>query len=158
FIRGRRHSMPWELTIRRPGGEPLGNRDEVIRAMSTALPAIDWVEEPPLLEQIKDMPEHSFHKLLPTWPAETREHFARPRLRGDYDAGEFVIQFFGFEAQPIVFLLAEVRGNGNPLPPLAKLCSVTGWAAMEAGTTQPIDLTADEAEGWKRFCEYRAQV
>ena len=64
--------MPWEVTIRRSKDEPLGVRDDVVNRISKAIPGITWIEEPPLLERIKDMPDHPFHALIPTWPEETK--------------------------------------------------------------------------------------
>jgi hypothetical protein len=147
--------MPWEVMIRKPREEPLGCRAEVVRWIATAVPAIEWVEDLPLLDQIKDMPEHSFHSLLPTWSEETRAYFSRPHLRGDYFAGPLSIRLQGFEAEPLKSVHVEVRGNGNPLPVLAAICVVHGWVAIDSDAGTPVDLTAGAAWGWEQFRQYR---
>jgi hypothetical protein len=82
--------MPWEVTICRADGSPLGVRDEVVRRISEAVPAFAWTDEPPFLERIKDMPDHPFHALIPTWPAEVRANFSRPKLHADVEGGRFL--------------------------------------------------------------------
>ncbi|HEV3383496.1 MAG TPA: hypothetical protein VG097_01710, partial [Gemmata sp.] len=130
--------MPWELTIRSSNDGSLGDRETVVKLITLAVPGIRWIEEPPLLERIKDMPSHPFHALIHTWPEETRASFARSRLRGDFDGGEFSIQLYGFEAQPIPSVCVEVRGNGNPVPLLAAICIPNGWIATDGRDGQRI--------------------
>jgi hypothetical protein len=147
--------MPWEAIIRRPRNEPLGCRAEVVRLIAAAAPAIEWVEDPPLLDQIKDMPEHSLHSLLPTWPEETRAYFSQPHLRGDYFEGDLSIRLYGFEAEPLQGVHVEVRGNGNPLAVLAAICVGQGWVVIDSNAGTPVDLTAGAASGWEEFRQYR---
>jgi hypothetical protein len=147
--------MPWEVMIRKPRDEALGCRAEVVRWIAEAVPAIGWVEDPPLLDQIKDMPEHSFHNLLPTWPEETRAYFSQPHLRGDYLEGDLSIRLYGFEAEPLKCVHVEVRGNGNPLALLAAICVGHGWVVIDSDVGTPVDLTAGAASGWEEFRQYR---
>ena len=147
--------MPWELTIRASNDEPLGDRESVIEKLAAAVPAICWIEEPPLLEQIKDMPDHPFHALIPTWSAETPAWFAQSKLLGDYEAPEFSVQLYGFEANPIASICAEIRGNGNPLPFLAAICKPNGWFATDDSENQRVGLDAESAKGWESFRDYR---
>jgi hypothetical protein len=147
--------MPWELLVRKPRDETLGCRAEVVSCIAAAVPAIEWVEDPPLLDQIKDIPEHSLHSLLPTWPEETRAYFSQPHLRGDYFADDLSIRLYGFEAEPLMGVHVEVRGNGNPLPVLAAICVVHGWVAIDSDAGTPVDLTAGAAPGWEQFRQYR---
>jgi len=147
--------MPWEVTICSVTDEPLGDRDSVVNLISAAVSGMSWIEEPPLLERIKDMPDHPFHALIPTWPAETRGSFARPTLLGDFDAGEFSVQLYGFESRPIKSVHAEIRGNGNPLPLLAAICIPNGWVAIDDTDRKRIDPNSEAATGWQRFRDYR---
>jgi hypothetical protein len=147
--------MPWEVTISSPHGEPLGDRDAVVKRISTAVPNIMWIEEPPLLERIKDMPDHPFHALIPTWPEETRTSFSRAKLLAELDAEDLSIQLYGFETQPIASLNVEVRGAGNPVPALAALCIPNGWIAIECAHGTLVDLRSNAASGWEAFGEYR---
>ena len=150
--------MPWEITIRALNDEPLGDRDTVVKLITAAIPAIRWIEEPPLLQRIKDMPDHPFHALIPTWPEETRARFAQSKLLGDFEAPEFSVQLYGFEAKPISSVCVEVRGNGNPLPFLAAICKPNGWFATDDRDGQPVDLDAESANGWEWFRDYRDRV
>ncbi len=146
--------MPWELTISAGSGEPLGDRQAVVDHISTALPSLQWFEQPPLLEQIKEIPDHPFHKLIPAWPPEIQASFARSKLLGDLEADDFSIQLYGFEEQPLLTLSVEVRGDGNPIPALASICVPKNWLATENGASQQIDFGAD-AEGWQKFRDDR---
>jgi hypothetical protein len=150
--------MPWEVKIRKPGSEPLGSRAEVVGLIAAAVPAIEWIEDPPLLDQIKDMPDHSFHQLLPTWPEETRAYFSQPHLRGDYLEADLSIRLYGFEAVPLTCVHAEVRGNGNPLPVLAAICRGNGWVVVESDGGTPVELAGATAPGWERFRQYRDEA
>ena len=51
---------------------------------------------------------------------------------------------------------AEVRGNGDPRPPLAALCTKRGWSVIDLSTGSPVDLstTANPTE-WDRFRNWR---
>ncbi len=67
--------MPWELTIRAPNTSRLVIGKRSSSGSRLPFPRFAGFEEPPLLEQIKDMPDHPFHALIPTWPEETRTAF-----------------------------------------------------------------------------------
>ena len=147
--------MPWEVTIRRADGTSLGDRDEVVRRVSEAVPALTWVEERAFLEQIKDMPDHPFHALIPTWPEEVRARFSRPKRYADFEGEGFSVRLFGFEESAMDALHAEVRGNGNPVPVLAALCLPNGWVAIDDRTGQQVELNGGAAVGWESFRQYR---
>src|SRR5262245_41348550 len=151
----RSSSMPWELTIRAADGQPLGDRDSVVKRASTAVPGITWLEVPPFLERIKDMPDHPFHALIPTWPEATRASFARASLQGDFKAEDFSIRLYGFETRPIASINVEVRGAGNPVPVLAALCIPNAWTAVDCCDGKQVDFAARAASGWEAFREYR---
>ena len=44
--------MPWEVKIRSLQKGPLGQRGSLVESISAAVPAVDWIEEPPLLDVI----------------------------------------------------------------------------------------------------------
>lgn len=146
--------MPWELTISAGSGEPLGDRQSVVDHISNALPSLQWFEEPPFLEQIQDMPDHPFHKLIPTWPPEIQASFACSKLLGDLATDDFSIQFYGFESQSLLTLGVEVRGSGNPIPALASICVPKKWLATENNNGQQIDFGVN-AVGWQQFQDNR---
>jgi hypothetical protein len=101
--------MPWELTIRAPKAKPLGDREFVVKRIAVAIPGIRWIEEPPFLERIKDIPDHPFHALIPTWPEETRVSFSKSKLFGEFQARGLSVQLYGFEAKPIPSVCVEVQ-------------------------------------------------
>jgi hypothetical protein len=55
-------------------------------------------------------------------------------------------------------VLAEVRGNGNPLPVIAALCRPNEWVAIDDASRQPVDLDGADAAGWEAFRAYRDRV
>jgi hypothetical protein len=123
--------------------------------MTSAVPEIEWFVEPSMMDKIKDMPDHPFHSLLPTWPEATRAHMATPHLNGALTAADLSIAFYGFETHPLKVIHAEVRGNGNPLPFFAGLCMPNDWKAIDCTTQSEIDLTGEAAAGWEQFRDYR---
>lgn len=147
--------MPWEVSIKRPVGGTMGSKDEIVAWLSQALPSIEWEVEPAMIERIKDMPDHPFHKLLPTWDESTRAHMSIPHLRGHYTAGPLYIEFFSFEREPIEFIHTNIRGTGNSIPALAVICLPRGWVAEDFCENKQIDLTTADADGWKAFQQYR---
>jgi hypothetical protein len=147
--------MPWEVAIKKADDTPIGTRDEIVKTISEAVPAFKWRVEPALLEQIKDMPDHSFHKLLPTWPESTRAYMATPHLKGDLVDGQLSIELYGFEGEPIKEIQVNVRGNGNPIPALAAICLPNGWIVVDIAENEAVDLGAINATGWERFREFR---
>ncbi len=150
--------MPWEVTFRNCDKSTIGTRDEVIQKISVAVPAFDWVEEPPMLERIKDIPDHPFHALIPTWPEETRARFSRSKTYGHFNGNGFSVQLYGFETDAIDAIYAEICGDGNPMPLVAALCIPNGWIAVDDTTQQQIDLSAKTAKGWKAFKRYCARI
>jgi hypothetical protein len=158
IVRQLRFLMPWELTIRALNNEPLRDRDTVVKLITAAVPAIRWIEEPPLLERIKDMPNHPYHALIPTGPEERRARFAQSKLLGDIEAPDFSVQLYGFEAKPIPSVCVEVRGNGNSWPFLAAIYRPNGRFATDDSDGRPVDLDAESAKGWESFCDCRDGV
>lgn len=146
--------MPWEVTIKKANDEALGSQQEVIDRIKAAIPTIQWWVEPPMMEKIKDMPDHPFHKLIPTWSAETQAYMSKPHLRGALENGELYIEFQGFEQDPVRFINLEVRGNGNPMPPLAAICLPSGWMVIDLENNE-VDLAAGDAASWESFRQYR---
>jgi hypothetical protein len=130
--------------MKSPDNVPLGDRETVKDLISKTFPGIAWVQQPPMLDLIKDMPDHPLHALLPTLPDATRASMARSKLLGDFDAGDFSVQLYGFEVQPIQSFSAEIRGNGNPIDHNDRM--------------QTLDFSAESSAGWERFRKYRDSV
>lgn len=146
--------MAWELSVVHPNGHRLGRPKEVMAAISRALPDLQWVELPPLLEEIKDQPDHPLHQILPMWTAEQRRRAALPRTVGTLEGEGFAFEVYGFEDDPVEDFYLDVSGDGEPTPTLMKLKTGTRWAIKELA----IDRFLDEAqmrERWATFLERR---
>ena len=139
--------MPWELTIvnAKDRSKPLGERADVIARVAAALPGVVLQEAPgPDAEMIAQM------------PPSLREHFMRPRqLNADFEGNDFSIQFYAENEPQIRALGAEVRGEGNPIPPLAALCGANGWAVINIANDTVVDLAARTSPELEKFRAWR---
>ena len=150
--------MPWAVLITLPHEEPPGSRNEVVSRMGAALPAIHWETEPPLIDRMKEVPEHLLPQVegfVARWSESERAYNSTSHLKGYFSEGEVWIEFFGFENEPIRFFYADVRGNGNPIPALAAICLPNGWTAIDFSENKQIDLVSGDASGWEGFRQYR---
>lgn len=147
--------MPWEVTIRRPDGSPLGDIESVRRQMTSAVPGIQFHQEPSGSERIA-----AARKAGVELPEVIRQHMENQpaTARAEYDSGEFSVSFYGFERIPLSSVLAEVRGNGDPVSILAALCLPNGWIIIDAASGEPVDLSGNSPTGWDSFREYRDQA
>jgi len=139
--------MPWEIIIARDVNDeslPLGMRREVLDIFAGALPGVTF-ENPPL------PPKESLNSMSPF----VRDTFLRPKLVGDYNNQELSIHFTTWDLPEIRFMYAEVRGSGNPLPVLAKLCMPNGWFIISAYDKSIVDLSKAHAPQWEHFQSFR---
>jgi hypothetical protein len=160
--------MPWELVILNYDGNPpryrteadksrelpLGTLDEVREHLSSVLPALEWYEDPPLIEMMKangsDLWKH--------WDEAMIAHASLPKLRALFQDGELSLELFGFEQDgPLRFVLLDVRGGKNPMPILRALCEPRGWSLAEMGKDgEFLDFaSADKKwDDWQRYLNY----
>jgi len=108
----------------RPRLKPLGMAAEVRRAVSRALPGVDWTEP---VEGIYDGRAYSIDVQLPS--------------RG-------VVDSIGL----------HVRGFGNPLPAIVRLCRQNGWVAFDSAAGTFVDLEDPSPAGWESGFLRRAQL
>lgn len=118
--------MSWDVLILHPdsASEPedrprlkaLGMADEVRKAVSRALPGIDWTEP---VQGVYDGRGYSIDAQLPS--------------RG-------VVDSIGL----------HVRGTGNPLPAIVRLCRQNGWVAFDSAAGTFLDLEDPSPAGWER--------
>jgi hypothetical protein len=147
--------MPWEITIRRPDGSPLGDFDSVRHQLTQAVPGIAFYQEPSGAEKVTTYRQAGIE--LPEIGRQGLEkHLAR--VRAECASGKFSISFYGLESEPLCSVLAEVRGNGNPVPVLAALCVPNGWIAIDDASGTPVDLSGGSPTGWDDFREYRSRA
>lgn len=144
--------MPWEVTIRRADGAPLGELAAVRQQITAAVPAVQFHREPSGLEKIAAARAAGLE-----FPDVIRQHLEqRPATeRAEFEGDGFSVVLYGFEAQPLSAIHAEVRGDGNPAPVLAALCRPHGWVAVDEASGQPLELGASAAAEWEAFRAYR---
>lgn len=144
--------MPWDITIvnyagnppvsyydpGRPEPEPLGSRDEVIRAIREAVSELEWHERS---TPVALLPPDFLAILSP----ETREAMSRPKLEALYDTDDLYIKLYGFEQEPMKYVCGEVRGKGDPVQLLARVCVGRRWSVVSDTDGSFVDLTAAAA-------------
>jgi hypothetical protein len=124
--------MPWEITIINGTLEhpkPLGSREDVIAAFAAALPGVSLERSPALPPEILDQ-----------MPAIVCEAMQRPKLEGDFEAGDLSIHFYAYDEPVVQQVNAEVRGDGDPIPALAALCVDRDWSVIDAADKSIVDL------------------
>ena len=141
--------MPSELTIAaysRVGYTTLGSRDAVCGHLNERLPGA----------------------MLAPWPTEFYEHMkARmgdlgvpfiPRLEACFQGDGFQIEFSCADTEKIIELSANVRGDGDPLPALRRLCEGTDWIVFEDATGRSVLDGTDGARRWQAFRSWRREL
>ena len=136
--------MPWEIRILGESDRPLGNKAEVIEWVRLTLGGVE-LRRPPL-----PPPE-----VMATFSPAVREAFAWPKLEALFEQNDFTIELYCGYEDPIRCLYADVRGSGNPLPVLARLCLPKHWRVISSADKSCVDLTASTADQWQSFCNWR---
>ena len=85
----------------------------------------------------------------------TRAAFESPQLEAVYEDRDLSIEFRCADEDPIRFLNADVRGEGNPLPALGRICVPKRWMVINGVDESSVDLSNDSAHQWERFREWR---
>lgn len=134
--------MPWEVTIRRADGAPLGDLEVVRQQITSALPTIQFHRESSGLEKIAFAQAKGVE-----FPEVLLRHFEQQPAteRAEFSGDGFSIVLYGFEAQPLAAIHAEVRGDGKPLPILAALCLPHGWVALDDASGEPVELAGRDS-------------
>jgi hypothetical protein len=86
---------------------------------------------------------------------ETLAVILEPSLEGSSEVEDLSITFYARDLPEIRFVNGEVRGNGNPLPILAKLCIPNRWSVISIYDQKVVDLCADVANQWEHFRAFR---
>lgn len=140
--------MGWELTIRGDSsGAPaaLGARDTVRGHFAARLPGVNLA---PWTQAFQDhMRARSIALSVPYFSL----------LEGYYERDDLVIEFHCADAETIIEVSANVRGNSDPLPPLRALCSGTSWVIVEDATGQLILGEAEAGNACSKFKRWREQ-
>ena len=141
--------MPWEISIVQSDREqPLGTKQDVTEWLFTVLAGVELGRPP--------CPPNEFFAWLPeSIRNSTRTAFESPRLEGVYEDGDLSIEFHCADEDPVRFLNADVRGEGNPLPALARLCVPKRWMVINGVDESSVDMSNDSAHQWERFRAWR---
>ena len=146
--------MPCHLSVVSSESSPFGTPDEVAARILAALPAVRWAEGPSTFGELGSILNHPFLQL--PWTEEQQAVFSLPKRTGSYDGDNFGLEIYGLESCPLTSFSVTVRGEGNPLPALRRICLPHGWALVDdAG--QPLDLAADPAAEWEA-CRQRDEA
>lgn len=147
--------MPWEVTIRRADGAPLGDREAVRGCIASSLPGVRFERQPSGAEQIA-----AARAVGVEFPDVILRHLEQrpPTEQAFLDAAEFSIRLYGLDSPTLHAVHAEVRGDGNPVPALAALCVPNGWVAVDDASGQPVELEGASAAGWESFRAYRERA
>jgi hypothetical protein len=73
---------------------------------------------------------------------------------GVLDGAGWSIEFNHQAEGPTDSLMLHVRGTGDPLSAILKLCSESAWIAFDTTEGEVIDSKARRAVGWEKFQSY----
>lgn len=147
--------MPWEVTIRRRDGTPLGGPSVVREQVFAACPAFEFRRNPSGAERIEAARAAGIE-----FPEILRAHLEKSPASEEavLEGDEYSITLYGFEQESIERLHVEIRGRGNPLAVLASLCSPNAWITVDDTSGEVVDLKSDSSREWKQFQDYRDQA
>jgi hypothetical protein len=77
---------------------------------------------------------------------------------GVLDGEGWSIEFNLDEEDPISAMMLHVRGGGDPVAAVAKLCADQGWQALDTVTDHWLDPGNPSREGWSEFQDFRGKV
>ena len=141
--------MSWDLSVYSPAG-PLGSAAEVRQKVSRALPGVDWSDNTcGILQQGGYVLEFS---LL------ARDASDEEEVEDDEDDEDLDDDDFELADTTPVSMVVSVRGGGEPLPPLVKLCKQYGWKLGDGDSGEDIDLDNPSDQGWRDFQAFRDKV
>jgi hypothetical protein len=127
--------MPWEITIRRGDGLPLGRQDEVMSGISRAIPEVQFYREPSGVEKIAALKDQGVE-----FPDVLRRQFEKTAAtkQGDFEGNGFSIRFYLGSCSETTTVDAEVRGDtGRAYPLLRKIAEANQWVIAECGNPIP---------------------
>ena len=74
---------------------------------------------------------------------------------GVLDGQGWSIEFNLGTESPVTSLMLHVRGGGNPISAITRLCADNGWHALDLAAGNYIDLKAPSDVGWRSFQGFR---
>ena len=142
--------MPWTIIIQCRDGGKLGQIDALRDRFSECVPGLQFYREPSGKEKLAASSIE--------YPEVVRRHLERSpaQIQADCQVGSLFLRFFfgPEDATDVDSVAVEVRGEGNPIPVLAAICSPNGWIA-QAPDGAELDLSADTSPEWEHFRAWR---
>lgn len=77
---------------------------------------------------------------------------------GVLEGAGWSIEFNFAAAGPVDSFMLHVRGGGDPLGAITKLCRENDWVALDMSTGDYLDLRSPSDAGWKSFQGFRDSV
>jgi hypothetical protein len=68
---------------------------------------------------------------------------------------EWSIEFNLGEREPVDSIMLHVRGGGDPVSNILRLCSKYGWSALDLSSGDFIDPERPSNSGWQGFQDFR---
>ena len=106
----RDYRMPFEITIRRGDGLPLGRLDQVMSAISKAFPKVQFYREPSGMDKLAVLKEQGVE-----FPDVLRRHFEETpaTLQGDHEGDGFRFGSSSVRAARRIRLMLRCGGTRN---------------------------------------------
>jgi hypothetical protein len=122
-----------------------------------------WREEAPPLAFVMRLleldPNNQFYRRqIESMSEEEKARKSRPRITGRYKTADFSLEFIGCNAGDLQSFSIHIRGDGNPLPVLSKICLPFGWSVREDDTGNLLDLGGPLPEQWENFRKWRDRI
>lgn len=77
---------------------------------------------------------------------------------GILDGDGYSIEFNLLSNGVVDGFMLHVRGGGDPVSAIARLCSASGWVALNTSSGEFMDLDHPSHESWESFQSYRDQI
>jgi len=77
---------------------------------------------------------------------------------GVLESDGWSIEFNSDAAGEVESLMLHVRGEGNPVPAIARLCQETGWFALDMSSAEFLEPANPNSSGWEAFRDFRDTV
>ncbi len=125
--------MSWDLSVDAPSGS-MGTPEEVRKKIADVFSFVDWSD--PSMGVVQE--------------AGYTLEFSFDDFEDEEDEGEAAAA-----GAPVAGFMICVRGGGEPLLKIVKLCKANGWSLGDTGSGEEIDLDNPSNQGWKDFQAFR---
>lgn len=129
--------MAWRLKLSAsPSVDGFGPHEAVVECVSRMLPGVHWETLSP-----------------PGRYSQKTEGTSNDIWLGNIVDNGLMIMFRFLGIDAIISIEVEVKGHGNPLPLLHRLCASNDWSVFSVESGDQIDLEADSCTEWKELLD-----